>query len=153
MAKITLADEKPAVKRIESKVEAAVVIVEVALPKDLYDLYQTQSAAQGVSLEDAIVSRLRRCVEHDSVRGIYLKDGDRRKLESWLRKQPIETAAQFMAIIEGIFSLRVEPFDPISISGAAFKRAMLRDGFGGMSAQEHINKIVKDALVRALGVN
>lgn len=153
MAKITLADDKPAIKRIESAVEAAAVIVEVALPKDLYEQYEGQSKSQGLSLEDIIVSRLRRCVDHDSIRGLYIKDADRRKLESWLKKQPIENTAQFLAIIEGIFSLRVEPFDPIPVSGAAFKRMMLRDGFGGMSAQEHINKIVRDALVRALGVN
>lgn len=138
-------------RRIESQAEVAAVIVEVALPKDLYDSYNQAAIAQGVSLEDAIISRMRRCKGHDSVRGLWLGDADRKRVEQLLKKAPLETASQLLGQLESVFSVRVEPFDPIEISGAAFKRITLRDGYGGMTAQQHVEKMVKDAIARSVG--
>jgi hypothetical protein len=139
--------------RIESSAEVAAVIVEVALPKDLYEVYQQVASAQGLSLEDVLLSRLRRCKSHNSLRGVYLSDAERQKIEGWLKSRPIESGQQLVAQLESIFTVRVEGFEPIPISAAAFKRLGLREGFGGMTAQGHVTKIVKDAIVRALGVN
>ena len=127
------------------------VIVKLAIPPDLYAMYESLAEVQSLTAAELILHRLQRCAAHSSIRSLYFSESQLRQLEAALQKRPIETAEQALALIKKLISVRISDFEPISISAEQAKRIHL-GAYGGITPQDKLRGIVIAAVSKATGI-
>lgn len=127
------------------------IIVKLAIPPDLYALYESLAEVQNLTAAELLLHRLQRCATHSSIRSLYFSESQLRQLEAALQKRPIETAEQALALINKLISVRISDFEPITISAEQAKRIHL-GAYGGLTPQDKLRGIVIAAIGKATGI-
>lgn len=126
-------------------------IIKLAIPADLYEEYKQLAEAQQLTVAELMVDRLRRCRTHSSIRSLYFPTSQLTQLESLLQKRPIESPDHALTLVKNLLAVPVEGFQPVPISAAQAKRLSM-GAYGGMTVQDHLNRIVQGAISKAVGV-
>jgi len=127
------------------------VVVKVAIPSDVYQLYETIAAGQDLTVSELMSHRLQRCATHSSIRSIYFPESQLRQLEQVLQVRPIESSEHALVLITNAFKFRIDTFEPIVVSATQAKRLHL-GAYAGFTVQEHLNRIIQGAVAKATGV-
>lgn len=127
------------------------VVIKLAIPPDLYTVYESLSAAQGLTPAELMLHRLRRCSNHSSIRSLYFTETQVRQLESLLQRRPIETTDQALLLISKLVSVQIGDFEPVQLSAEQVKRIHI-GAYGGQTPQSKLEGIVKGAISKAVGV-
>lgn len=127
------------------------VVVKLAIPPDLYALYEALASAQDLKPTELMLHRLQRCASHSSIRSLYFSESQLRQLEVTLQKKPIDSAEQAIALITKLLSVKIGDFEPVPLSAEQAKRIHL-GAYGGMTPQEKLQGIVQSAVSKAVGI-
>lgn len=81
--------------------------ITLRLPQAIYAEYSKIAEGQELSVEDVMQHRLIKCRNHNALRGLWFSDSERSQLEELIKKRPIETSTQALALLSsgGIFSV------------------------------------------------
>jgi hypothetical protein len=86
--------------------------------------------------------------EQDNV--LVISPNQKQKLES-LFKTRFEDASSLVSAIEAILSVHPEPFKPFALAPRVTKIFGMREGKGGLTAQQHLERVIRDATAKSAG--
>ncbi len=131
--------------------EPAPVVLKLTLPAELYAQFEEMADGQDLTVAELMVHRLTRCVDHSSIRSLYFSESQVRQLEAVLQTRPLDDPIKALASITSWFKFRINEFEPVQVTAQQAKRIHL-GAYTGVSAQEHLHRIIVGAVAKATGV-
>lgn len=127
------------------------VVVKLTIPEELYAGYEELAEKQGLTVEELMLHRLKRCKDFNGLRPLFFSDVQRQKLEDILQKRPLESADQAVAALSACLTIRISEFEPISLTAQQVKRLGM-SGYAGQNSQDRLAQIVRGAVSKAVGI-
>lgn len=110
--------------------------------------YQHQAEAHGVDVEELLAERLESCVEHTSLKPIYINDSQRQALDKLL-KMNLTTAEQLVVRVQQALSVEINhitiPLDPNLLT-------RLKTRTFGVPFEKFLSQVITEELERFVGM-
>jgi hypothetical protein len=116
--------------------------VTLRLPQAIFDEYSKLAIAQELSVEEVMQHRLVKCRNHNALRGLWFSDSERAKLEDLIKKRPLETAMQTLALLSTGGAFSVEGLD-ISLTIPQRKVLDLRTRHSGLNPKKLFEDMIR----------
>lgn len=122
--------------------------VKLDLPEGVLSAYERQADEYGVTIEEILASRLADCVQHTSVKPLYVTDEERQKLEAALRRN-ISTVAQLVSEVQKASSINVEG---VSVKLSPALRQRLRSRNFSQPFDQFLSTLIVQSLEQYVGL-